>query len=131
MRDVLLHSTQVRILTKVVSILTSPKFGLKWFPLDEGEGKKVRFNFPIFQLSSGPEVNCRATDQYLWTRWTMYEQKRITEEDRKQAQNATSKMLGLRRWGLKCLKIQAQSCTIQEIPTQRLGNLWTEKKTMH
>ena len=32
MRDVLLHSTQVRILTKVVSVLTSPKFGLKWFP---------------------------------------------------------------------------------------------------
>ena len=32
MMDVLLHSTQVRILTKVVSVLTTQKFGLKWFP---------------------------------------------------------------------------------------------------
>ena len=26
------HSTQIQILTEVVTVLTSPKFGLKWFP---------------------------------------------------------------------------------------------------
>ena len=37
MKDVLLYSTQVRILTKVVSVLTSQKFGLKWFHRPEAQ----------------------------------------------------------------------------------------------
>ena len=35
MKDFLLLSTRVQILTKVVLVLTSPKFGLKWFPPHE------------------------------------------------------------------------------------------------
>ena len=52
MRDVLLHSTQVRILTKVVSVLTSPKFGLKWFPQrkERKERKKMKKRLSFFSF---------------------------------------------------------------------------------